>query len=140
MKAKECPRYDFCSAAICPMDEESIRLSPWMPDGEVCCNETFRHLRWVRRQRKISKVVRDHDSIYTCRMLQHDCVVGRAMTGIDPDTEYKDMKKAEDEWLARHPVKHTLTDEEREARSRRLPKLPMGSSPISKGQSAAENE
>lgn len=140
LKAKDCNKFDNCSAPICPMDEQSMKFSVFMADEEVCSNETYRHLPWVTRQRKIAKVVRDHDTIYTYRMLQRECVMGRAMTGIDPDNEYETLKQEENEWLARHPTKRILTDEERKVRSSRLPKPPMGSSPFSEGQSAADKE
>lgn len=113
MKAQDCLRFDFCSSPICPMDEQSLELSNWLPDDEICSSQEFSKETWILNQRKLHKKVRNRDFYFTHEMLCRNCVITAATEGCDPDNDYADQEKYVSKWLADHPSKRVLSDEER---------------------------
>jgi hypothetical protein len=53
-------------------------------------------------------------------MLERRCVVGKKITGIDPDATEAERKIAEESWLCRHPPVKTKTSGEREKLAARM--------------------
>lgn len=133
--SKECPRFDSCSAPICPMDEQSLECSGWFPDEDICVKEEFSKLPWLRNQRKISRKANDLEGYFNLRMLSRDCIIGRAISGIDPDSENSEDFQTE-RWLEKHPVKVPVSEEERQILRNRM----VGYQALKKSQSAAEME
>lgn len=84
---KECNFFDTCDAPLCPLDEKSLRNGIWYP-GESICKK--KHLpEWAKRQKKISKKVREKNKYFTVEMLKHRTRITVALQGLDPDESYK---------------------------------------------------
>jgi len=86
MSASDCPKFDACSAPICPKDAESTAHCAWFPDEDVC---PLRDVpTWVRRQRRIAKAVGKNAAAgcFTAKMLAHPCVIRPGIKGLDPET------------------------------------------------------
>lgn len=133
LKAKDCPRFEFCSASICPLDEQSIRLSNWLPDDEICSSQEFSKVPWILNQRKLQKKVRNRDFCFTHEMLCRNCVITVATEGIDPDHDYTDLDKDIAKWLDEHPEKQPISDAKREELKKRMVHARQGISPHKKG-------
>ena len=60
-------------------------------------------------------------------MLERRCVIGKKISGIDPDGTETEREDAEKNWLEKHPLVKPKSDEEREklaARMRQLRRIP----------------
>ena len=65
-------------------------------------------------------------------MLQRNCIIGKAISGLDPDHDLADMGKDEDRWLRDHPEKPKISEEMRERRRKNMKKIRRGNNPIEK--------
>lgn len=139
LKACDCPRFDFCSAPICPLDKQSIRLSIWLPDDEICSLQEFSRDNWIRNQKKLQKKVRNRDFCFTHEMLCRNCVITAATEGIDPDNDYDDLEKDVSKWLGKHPEKQSISDAKREELRKRMLRARQGLPPRKKGAIRIEN-
>ena len=100
MGTVDCKRFESCSAQICPLDGAD---GIWYADEEICLSREFSNEYWIRNQRKIAKKTRDLDSFYTLRMLQQNCIIGKGISGIDPEHDLTEMEKVVNRWLKEHP-------------------------------------
>jgi len=108
------------------MDTRAINAA-WFVGEPICRLHDVPE--WVRRQRKIAKTGVATTGCFTLPMLERRCIVGKKMTGIDPDGTEAERKDAEKTWLDRHPPIKPKTGEEREklaARMRRLKAVQRG--------------
>jgi hypothetical protein len=79
---------------------------------------------WVNRQRKIAKTgAGETAGCFTLPMLERRCVIGKKITGIDPDGAETDREEAEKDWLEKHPPVKPKSGEEREKLAARMRKL-----------------
>ena len=138
MTAKDCKRYDGCSAPICPMDEGSKGEGIWYCDEEFCRSQAFSDLLWIRNQRKISKKCRDTDGFFNLKMLSQNCQIKGGIKGIDPDREDVTEEEQTERWLIKHPVKREVTEEEREIMRKRLINYRQGLIPTKKNAQSEE--
>ena len=106
MEAKECKRFDSCSAPICPLYGGDI----WYPDEEICKLQAYCHEPWIHNQKKIARKVRNKDFYFTLEMLCCNCIITTSTEGLDPDkTDYQD-ERAVKNWLRIHPEKRKLSE------------------------------
>lgn len=119
MTAKDCTRFDSCSAPLCPADAGNLKSGIFYPDEETCTLVLFRNLPWVKNQRKITKKVRNKDFYFTKKILDRTCVVTAATEGLNPDKTNIDDTPAVNDWLKKHPSKREVSEIERQnARNR----------------------
>jgi hypothetical protein len=113
-----CKHFEYCSAPICPKDAKSAQ-GVWFADEQVCRLQNAPE--WVKRQRKITKTgVSATAGCFTLPMLERRCVIGKKITGIDPDATDEERKSAEEDWLCRHPPVKAKTGGEREKLAARM--------------------
>lgn len=120
MEAKACKRFDECSVPICPLDEVSMSCATWYPTESYCNSRDYSNLSWVKRQRKISKKVRNKDFYFNYEMLCRDCRITVATEGLDPNRT--DISEAQqlNRWFKRHPEIRKLSEQEKTEIARRL--------------------
>ncbi|WP_461257363.1 hypothetical protein [Treponema sp. R80B11-R83G3] len=117
----KCKYFDECSAPICPMDVGAAQ-PVWFADEPVCRLQDVPE--WVKRQRKIAKIGASAIAGYfTLAMLERRCVIGKKMSGIDPDATDVERKTAEENWLCGHPTIKAITGVEREKLAERMRSL-----------------
>ena len=119
MTKKECNHFDSCSAPICPLDAESLENCYWFPDEEICKN-TAEKKNWIKRQRKIARVVEDKETYYTVAMLKHNCQIKQATKGIDPDGTDGEREAAEEKWIASRETIKELSPERKKELAEKL--------------------
>jgi len=112
-----CPRFEQCSAPLCPLDEKGSLPGVWYPDEEICKKTPAP--KWVRRQRKIAKKTGNKDTYFTYEMLSRDCKIAKGIVGLDPD---KDDQMQSMKWLSMHPVKRELSIAEKKIIAERFKK------------------
>jgi hypothetical protein len=96
---------------MCPRDKGAANTT-WFADEEICRLHDVPE--WVKRQRKIVKTGIDETAgCFTLPMLERRCIVGKKITGIDPDGTDAERKKAEKDWLDRHPAIKPKSNEEK---------------------------
>jgi len=139
MKAKECKRFDSCSAPLCPMDENSLSNGIWYPDEEICQLRIYCNEPWIRNQKKIARKVRNKDFYFTLEMLSRNCIITIATEGLDPDNNdlYDDL--AVKRWLNKHPEKPTLSEAKKEELKSRLAKAKQKINPYKKESNGRQN-
>jgi len=142
VKRQECKRYDTCSAPLCPMDDQSLQNGIWYPDEEICHNQAYRSLTWIKNQKKIAKKAcpvgigprkKGYDSYgvgsygagamdryFTLKMLDRNIVIRKGIEGLDPDHDEAYQLRR---WLKAHPEKRELSKTEREERATRMTTL-----------------
>ena len=103
MTAPACIKYETCSAPLCPLDASSLSNCAWYADEETCSKRGLPH--WVLRQRKIARVCDESAGFFTHKMLRHNCVIGSAMRGLNPDGWADELPQEEAKWFGKHPVK-----------------------------------
>ncbi|WP_461247167.1 hypothetical protein [Treponema sp. R6D11] len=114
----DCKHFEGCSAPVCPKDAGSA-CAVWFADEPVCFLQDVPE--WVKRQRKIAKTGASAIAgCFTLPMLERHCVVGKKMSGIDPDATDGERKIAEKDWLCRHPAVKPKTCGEREKLAARM--------------------
>lgn len=111
---KDCKRFDFCSAPICPMRD--VANDTWYPDEEICRLREFTVLPWIRNQRKLAKKAKV-SFYFTPGMLQQNCKIKKGIKGINPD---KEKVGDEERWLMAHPEKKEMSEEQKEKLRKRM--------------------
>jgi hypothetical protein len=75
-----------------------VSKTAWFADEPVCRLHGVPE--WVKRQRKIAKTGADETAgCFTLPMLERRCVIGKKISGIDPDGTEADREEAEKNWL-----------------------------------------
>ncbi len=122
MSASSCTRFDGCDCPLCPLDVQSLGYGVWFADESVCPRKDFAALPWVRRQRKLARVLGPLSSAgsFTVRMLERDFIVRRGLTGLDPNKGPPDRTEAD--WLGVHPERLASTEAGRAAMRARAEK------------------
>jgi len=124
MKAEGCKSFDSCSVPFCPLDYGNMDCAIWYPDEPICMLQAFCHETWIRNQKKIAKKSRNVDFYFTRRMLEQNCVIGKEITGLDPDHDKDEVR-----WLKEHPKKRVISEAEREKLKNRMLELRKGLNP-----------
>jgi hypothetical protein len=115
---KNCKYFENCSAPMCPRDA-GLPKTAWFADEPVCRLNNVPE--WVKQQRKIAKTGANETAGYfTLPMLERRCVIGKKITGIDPDGTEADREDAEKSWLDKHPPIKPKSNEEREKLAERM--------------------
>jgi hypothetical protein len=96
---------------MCPKDAGVVHTA-WFPDEDICLLKDVPD--WVKRQRKIAKTGADPAGYFTLPMLEHHCVIGKAITGLDPNAPLSEEKNAVKAWLEKHPEIKPISEEKRE--------------------------
>ena len=135
LTAKDCLQFESCSAPICPMFGSS---GIWFPDEEICTSRNYSALPWIKRQRKISRKVRNKDFLFTYEMLNHNCIVTVATEGLDPDADFADTETLVKRWLKKHSEKKAKTKDELELLRNRMAGIRKGLTTKKNDQSAEE--
>jgi hypothetical protein len=89
---EKCPRFDYCSTALCPRDPHPRRY--WYADTEIC--KMKNPPKWVKTQKRIQEINPDPHSYYTQKMLESVTRVTKDITGISFVGYYK---SGEDRWI-----------------------------------------
>ena len=114
----KCKYFDDCSAPMCPQDS-GVAKTAWFANESVCRLHDVPE--WVKRQRKIVKTgVTETAGCFTLPMLERRCVIGKKISGIDPDMTEAERKEAENNWLEKHPPIKPKSGEEREKMAARM--------------------
>lgn len=121
MKRKNCPRFNRCSAPLCPLcTEKELKNYLWYPgEEEICPRKDMAHLLWTKNQKKIEKKAKDSFTYFTYEMLNRKITIKKGIMGINPD---KDEEAQLKKWLKAHPAKKELTEEEKEIYRKRFEK------------------
>jgi hypothetical protein len=115
---ENCKYFDGCSAPVCPMDAGAAKTA-WFAGEDVC--RLHGVTEWVKQQRKIAKTGADETAgCFTLPMLERRYVIGKKITGIDPDGTEEEREEAEKNWLDRHPPIKPKSNEEREKLAARM--------------------
>ena len=82
--AENCPRFQICSAPLCPLLENGV----WYSEEEVCKRRGLGQNPVVRNQKKIVKKIREKakDTYFTYGMLKKNITIKKGVKGIKPDT------------------------------------------------------
>ena len=116
-----CKYFDDCSAPMCPRDTGASKTA-WFANEAICRLHDVPE--WVKRQRKIAKANADKKAgCFTLSMLERRCIIGKKITGIDPDGTDAEREEAERNWLEKHPLVKPKSNEEREKLAARMRKL-----------------
>lgn len=115
MRSEKCPRFEECSAPLCPLDK-SLKQGIWYPDQEICKRKGFGDRDFIKAQKKIVKVKSDPNYYFTIQMLKRNCKIGKGMCGIDPDETEKPQLQ---NWLKVHPVLQKRTLSPKQIKSQR---------------------
>lgn len=97
MKQIDCPRFEDCSAPLCPL-AENLELSIWYSNEHLCSRKVFQNLGWIKRQKAIVKVRAPEDRYFTVEMLEAIKQVRKGIDGISPDQPLEQARKAEAKW------------------------------------------
>jgi len=108
IRSYQCRHFDSCSASLCPLDPEYLKIEIWYPDEEICRLKTVPN--WVKIQKKIAKKTKDKNTYYTYEMLNRNCKVGTGMTGLNPDKPEELQLIA---WLEKHPQKKAISEKQK---------------------------
>ena len=104
----QCRHFDSCSASLCPLDPEHLKIEIWYPDEEICRLKTVPN--WVKIQKKISKRTKDNNKYYTYKMLNQNCKICRGILGLNPD---KPEEPQLEDWLKKHPQKKAISEKQK---------------------------
>ena len=103
---------------MCPRDTGAAKIA-WFANEPVCRLHDVPE--WVKRQRKIAKTsATETAGCFTLLMLERRCVIGKKISGIDPDMAEAEQKEAENFWLEKHPPIKPKSVEEREKMAARM--------------------
>jgi len=113
-----CKYFDDCSAPMCPRDTGAAKTI-WFANEAVCRLHDVPE--WVKRQRKIAKTSTNKTAgCFTLSMLERRCVIGKKISGIDPDRTDVNLEEAERNWLEKHPPVKPKSKEEKEKLTARM--------------------
>jgi hypothetical protein len=107
-KSYQCRHFNSCSASLCLLDPEHLKIGIWYPDEEICRLKSVPN--WVKIQKKIAKKTKDKNTYYNYEMLNRNCKVGTGMTGLNPDKP-KELQLIA--WLNKHPQKKAITEKQK---------------------------
>lgn len=107
-KSYQCRHSDYCSAPLCLLDLEHLKIGCWYPDEEICRLKAVPN--WIKIQKKITKKTKDKNTYYTYEMLNRNCKVGTGMTGLNPDKPEELQLIA---WLKKHPQKKAISEKQK---------------------------
>ena len=117
VKPEDCPKWDSCSAPICPLEDKIKNLNYiWYPDEEICPKHKNQ---FIKTQKKIKKKARDLDKYFNLEMLNRNFIVGAGIVGLNPYEEEGPQLKR---WLRKHPLKRQISEEERKVIRKRFEK------------------
>ena len=108
IKSYQCRHFNSCSASLCLLDPEYLKIGIWYPDEEICRLKSVPN--WVKIQKKIVKKTKDKNTYYTYEMLNRNCKVGTGMTGLNPDKPEELQLIA---WLEKHPQKKAISEKQK---------------------------
>lgn len=108
IRSDQCRHFDYCSAVLCPLYPEHLKIGIWYPDEEICRLKTVPN--WIKIQKKIVKKTKDKNTYYTYEMLNRNCKVGTGMTGLNPDRP-KELQLIA--WLKKHPQKKAISEKQK---------------------------
>ena len=115
----DCRHFDECAAAICPLLQDDRHI--WYPDEDICKRSAFGKEVYIRIQRKIKRRAKSADTAYTLKMLKQNCIIGKAIRGINPQLK---IPKQEAVWIQNHPVKKPRSfPKPKEAKGSQMPLL-----------------
>jgi len=118
MLKEDCPKYEACSATICPLDNPG-EGSIWYPDDEICKNKDYFDLDWIKNQKKIAKKAKDDSKYFNFQMLNRNCRITKGIVGLEPEKdEGPQLKK----WLGLHPAQKKMSLAQRKAVAERFRK------------------
>jgi len=95
----DCPKFEDCSAPICPFLQSTLDGGIWYPDEEICKAKKFWGLDWIKKQKAISKARAPNDRYFTVEMIKAINRVQKGIAGIDPDQPLEEAEKAERNWI-----------------------------------------
>ena len=107
-KSYQCRHFNYCSASLCPIDPEHLKVRIWYSDEEICRLKSVPN--WVKIQKKIAKKTKDKNTYYNYEMLNRNCKVGTGMTGLNPDRP-KELQLIA--WLNKHPQKKAISEKQK---------------------------
>lgn len=110
---EKCKYFEECSAPLCPKDEESLKYGIWYKDEEICKLKFVDD--WIKKQRKIAKKDKDGFTVFTYKMLCHNCIL--STIGIDSD---KNREIEEKKWMNKHTRKKKINKEKRQKIAEKL--------------------
>jgi len=99
MKQIDCPKFENCSATVCPLADNLQHLI-WYPDEDICKRRDFQTLDWLRKQKAIVKAKAPEDRYFTVEMLKAIKQIRKGIEGIGPDQPIKQAEEAERRWIA----------------------------------------
>ena len=108
IKPDQCRHFDSCSASLCPLDPEHLKIECWYPDEGICRLKNVPN--WVKIQKKISKRTKDNNKYYNYKMLNQNCKICRGILGLNPD---KPEESQLEDWLKKHPSKKALSEKQK---------------------------
>ena len=53
-----CPRFDRCSAPLCPLDPDLHMRDGWWTDEAICRHQGFQQLPMIRKQRRLARLAK----------------------------------------------------------------------------------
>ena len=115
--SSQCPRFEICSAPLCPLEEKELQNKIWYPDDEFCKKSPAP--KWVADQRKIAKKAKDRNKYFTYDMLRRNCRISKGISGLDPE---KDEAPQLVRWFEMHPEKRELSLLEKKIIAKRFKK------------------
>jgi len=117
-RTENCKYFENCSAPMCPRDA-AVAKTVWFADELICRLHDVPE--WVKQQRKIAKTgAHETAGCFTLPMLERRCIIGKKITGIDPDGTDADLEAAEKNWLDKHPPIKPKSTEERKKLAARM--------------------
>ena len=94
----DCPRYEWCTVQLCPVAEpEELDKQNWFPDEPICPLRRFSALPWIKKQRKIRRLLDEDAGCFYKPMLDAITRVTKGLRGIDPDSD-----ESVERWLKKH--------------------------------------
>jgi len=115
----DCNLYETCNTPLCPLDQISLE-GIWYPDEDICHSRAQGNLPWVKAQKKIAESGAPANQYFNLTMLERNCIIKKGIAGLDPNETDKTLFK---KWLADHPVKKEMSEEEKIARTEHLKKF-----------------
>lgn len=99
MAESDCPHHDKeCLVQLCPMAEPGdLNKCNWFPDEPVCPLRRFSALPWVKKQRKIRRLLDEDAGCFYKPMLDAISRVTKGLRGIDADSD-----ESIERWLKKH--------------------------------------
>jgi len=99
IKQIDCPRFEDCSATLCPLADNLQHLIWYPGDEDICKRRDFQALVWIKKQKAIVKAKATEGRYFTVEMLEAIKQVRKGIEGISPDQPSEQAKKAERKWL-----------------------------------------